>query len=159
MFPRLRYLLVLPALIWGCGETERASEVDRAKPGYSQFVLYCSPCHGKTGRGAPRIFPPLVGESWVNLDPEIPISIVLKGLEGRLTMEGQEYMNQMAPLENRMTDAKIAETLTFVRSSFGNTSSAVTPEQVAAVRKQIKDRKQKWTVEEMQERIALAEQE
>ena len=157
MLRRALFVLGIPALLlWGCGggsEDSASGSVDRQKPGYAKYAFYCGPCHGKDGSGVKPLFPPLHGESWVNLDPEIPISIVLKGLEGRLEMEGNTYMNQMAPLEKRMSDAEIATVLTFVRSSFGNTAGPVTAEEVAAVRARYQDRDKRWTVQEVEARI------
>ena len=50
-----------------------------------------------------------------------------------------------------MSDQKIADVLTFIRNSWGNSASAVTPAEVAAVRAATasRDPAKKWTAEEL----------
>jgi mono/diheme cytochrome c family protein len=100
--------------------------------------------------GSKHLFPPLIGDSWVNDDPAVPIRVVLKGLEGRLIVEGEEYMNLMPPLGQRLTDIEIARILTYVRSSFGNSAGPVTEERVVAERAAVSDQKGPWQVDEME---------
>ena len=137
--------LVLAAAGCGPGEDPEANV-----PGRSRFVFHCSPCHGKDGLGSRHLFPPLAGESWVNDAPEIPIRIVLHGLEGRLVLEGEEYLNKMPGLGLTLDDARIAEILTYVRGAFGNTQGPVSAEEVARVRALTADRRRPYRVEEMQ---------
>jgi mono/diheme cytochrome c family protein len=47
-----------------------------------------------------------------------------------------------------LSDSDIAAVLTYIRTSFGNNASPVTPDQVAAVRSQIGNRTQVLTVQE-----------
>jgi len=56
--------------------------------------------------------------------------IVLYGLQGRTVVKGQSYSTLMAGLASRMSDEQIADVLTSIRSSFGNSSSAVTADVV-----------------------------
>ena len=100
----------------------------------SQYRFHCGACHGKDGRGRAKLFPPLRGSSWVNGDPAVPIHVVLHGVDGAITVEGEKYLNLMPPLGHRLTDEQIARILTYVRASWGNTGRAVVPAEVAAVR-------------------------
>lgn len=100
----------------------------------SQYRFHCGACHGKDGRGRANLFPPLRGSSWANGDPVVPIHVVLHGLDGPITVEGEKYLNLMPPLGHRLTDEQIARILTYVRASWGNTARAVLPAEVAAVR-------------------------
>jgi hypothetical protein len=54
----------------------------------------------------------------------------------------------MVPLAN-LGDEKLAGVLTFVRRSFGNNASAVTPADVARVRSQTVNRTTPWTDAEL----------
>jgi mono/diheme cytochrome c family protein len=76
--------------------------------------------------------PPLGKTSYVNGDKARLISIVLKGL-GRQEIDGETYTNVMAPY-NFLNDKQIADLLTFIRNSFHNKASAVSPGEVKAVR-------------------------
>lgn len=105
------------------------------KPGQSAFETTCAVCHQAGGTGLPGTFPPLAGSEWATGDPEIPIAIVLRGAQGPLKVGANTYNSSMPP--QALKDDQIAEILTYVRSSWGNTASAVTPVQVAAVRKRL----------------------
>ena len=109
--------------------------------------LVCGACHGQNGEGGP-IAPPLAGSEWVMGPVSNLIRIQLRGLTGPITVKGTEYnfpggMAQMA----YQTDEQIAAVLTYVRNSFGNKGSAVTPEQVAALRSEVG--KPQLTVEDL----------
>jgi mono/diheme cytochrome c family protein len=134
----------------GCGGSGGGNEDLGGGPGRAAYSFHCSACHGRNGLGSKHLFPPLAGESWVNDDPAVAIRVVLKGLEGKLVVEGTEYMNSMPPLGARLGDAEIAEILTFVRGSFGNRAGPVTAAEVAAERAAVADRERPWKVEEME---------
>lgn len=61
------------------------------------------------------------------------IRVVLAGLSGPITVNGQPYNGAMPAFSN-LTDHEIAAALTYVRSHFGNQGDAITDEEVAAVR-------------------------
>lgn len=104
--------------------------------GKTQYVT-CSACHGANGEGGP-IGPPLAESEWVNGPVSNLIRIQLRGLTGPITVNGKEYNfpAPMAPL-NYQTDEQIAAVLTYVRNNFGNKASAVTPDQVKALRSEV----------------------
>lgn len=106
------------------------------KAGRAQFIV-CGACHGQSGEGT-AAGPPLAGSEWVTGPVENLIRIQLRGLEGPITVKGREYNFPagMAPLAFQ-TDDQIAAVLTYIRNSFGNSASAVTPAQVAALRGEV----------------------
>ena len=64
--------------------------------------------------------------------------IVLKGLQGPVTVKGQKFGSAvMQPWDKTLTDQKIADVLTNERSDWGNSASPVTAEQIAALRKEL----------------------
>jgi len=64
--------------------------------------------------------------------------IVLKGLQGPVTVKGQQYGSAvMQPWDKTLTDQKIADVMAYERSEWGNTASPVTAEQIAALRKEL----------------------
>lgn len=98
-------------------------------PGQAVYGQYCAACHQGSGSGVPGTFPPLTGPV-TNGDAHFAARIVLYGLQGRTTVKGQSYSTPMAGFASRMSDAQIADVLTYIRSSFGNSSSAVTEDVV-----------------------------
>ncbi len=112
-----------------------------AEAGKSAYVT-CSACHSADGQGLAigdkKMAPSLTASSIVNGDPSLLALVILKGIKS----EGSNYMGMMAPLEAvYQDDAKFADLLTYVRSSFGNKSAAVTVEQATQFRAKWADRK------------------
>ena len=113
-------------------EASSASD-ELMEKGKTVYNTYCFACHMEDGNGVPNLNPPLGDTKYVNGDKKELIGIVLNGLNGPLEVKGVTYNSVMAP-HNFLSDEDIAGVLTYVRNSFGNSSSAVTPEEVAAVR-------------------------
>lgn len=106
-----------------------------ANEGFAKYVL-CAACHGQSGEGT-TLGPPLAGSEWVNGPAENLIRIQLRGLQGPITVKGVDYhFPGGMPALGHQSDEDIAVVLTFVRSSFGNDAPAITPAEVAALRKE-----------------------
>jgi hypothetical protein len=72
--------------------------------------------------------------------------IVLKGLQGPLTVKGQSFGTAvMQPWDKTLTDAKIADVLTYIRSDWGNKGGPVSAAQVAALRKELAGHPESFT--------------
>ena len=111
----------------------------------------CVACHQATGLGTPGQFPPLAGSEWVNeADSGRVIRAVLNGLQGPITVHGQNFNNVMVPW-NSLSDEDVAAVITYVRQNkeWGNTASAVTPDRVKAVREKIKAHPAAFTADEL----------
>lgn len=117
-------------------------------PGEQVYTTVCAACHQATGKGLPGAFPSLAASEWVTADPETPIRIVIAGLSGPIKVAGADF-NSMMPPPPGLDDEKIAQVLTYVRKSFGNTAGAVTKDQVAAVRSSLSGRTNPFTAEEL----------
>jgi mono/diheme cytochrome c family protein len=72
------------------------------------------------------------GNKFVSGDPVALIRMLLEGSATR-TDKRPAWPNEMPTFED-LTDAEIADVLTYVRGSFGNKAGPVTAAQVAAVR-------------------------
>ena len=68
------------------------NEIDPAvmELGKTQYNL-CLGCHGPTGQGMPNVGPPLAKSEWVAGPVENLIGIQLRGLQGAITVNGQDY--------------------------------------------------------------------
>ncbi|MEN7546692.1 cytochrome c [Rapidithrix thailandica] len=102
-------------------------------PGKGVYSRVCMVCHQKDGTGIPNMYPPLEKSDWVAGDEERLINIMLNGLDGEITVNGVKYEGNMPPV-SYLSDAEIANVLSYVRQSFGNDAPAVTEEAVAKVR-------------------------
>lgn len=126
-----------------------------AKRGRLLFEANCAACHMKDGAGsAPINAPPLAGSEWVNAEgPNRMVRIVLNGLAGPITVKGQQFgAGIMLPWRETFNDQQIADIITYVRGNkgWGNNASAVTPEQVKAIRDKTKDRTTNWSAAELE---------
>lgn len=120
-----------------------------ANAGEQVYNNVCVVCHQPGGTGMEGAFPPLAGSTVAQGDPAVPIRIVLHGLAGEMTRGGATYNGVMTPWGSQLDDADIANVLTYVRSSWGNSAPAVTPEQVAEVRKAVEGRAEPFTTAEL----------
>lgn len=102
--------------------------------GKKLYAKNCVACHGATGAGAPGQYPPLVGSEYVIHGDKRPIAILLYGMTGPVTVKGGQYNGNMQAWHSAFDDDQIAGIVTYIRSEWGNTASAVSGEQVAAVR-------------------------
>lgn len=113
---------------------------------------FCSTCHQPDGGGLSASgFPPLAGTPWVEGSEERLIKLVLNGLQGPIEVKNVQYSGQvpMTPFGGMLNDEEVAAVVTYVRNTFGNEASVVTPEKVAAVRQVSKDKKGFYSPDEL----------
>ncbi len=124
-----------------------------AKSGARAFASSCSSCHGSGGQGLPGLGPTLQGSEWLLGDEDVPIRIILDGLTGPITVEGEVWdLTMPGHRENpKMTDTEISALLTWIRRQWGHGADPVSPETVQRVREETSDRKQPWTAELLRE--------
>lgn len=128
----------------GGAQTQELSQVDRGK---KIFSANCAVCHQPNGLGAQgQGYPPLAGSEHVNGGTKRLAMIVLKGLQGPITVKGVQYGTAvMQPWDKTLNDAKIADVLTYIRQEWGNTGGPVTAEGVAALRKELANHPNSFT--------------
>lgn len=95
--------------------------------------IACTTCHQADGNGVPAAFPPLAGQKDHMGDCVKHAGIVINGLNGEITVNGQKYNGAM-PAQGAMSDADIAAVITYERQSFGNSFGPCLPADVAKAR-------------------------
>jgi mono/diheme cytochrome c family protein len=129
------------------GAFVKASD-EQMKRGAAVYARTCIACHQPTGLGLPPVFPPLVKAPIVVGNPELPVKFILQGLMGPITVNGMTYNSMMPPVAG-VSDADIADVLTYVRQSFGNQGNPVTADEVKAIRAATAGRTTMWTTAEL----------
>jgi mono/diheme cytochrome c family protein len=129
------------------GAFVKASD-EQMKRGAAVYARTCIACHQPTGLGLPPVFPPLAKAPIVAGNPELPVKFILQGLMGPITVNGMTYNSMMPPVAG-VSDADIADVLTYVRQSFGNQANPVTADQVKAIRAANAGRTTMWTTAEL----------
>jgi mono/diheme cytochrome c family protein len=99
------------------------------------YLDNCNACHRSDGSGANRTFPNLVKNEPVNAqDPISLIHIVLTGASMPSTQTAPSAL-AMPDFGWRLSDAEVADVVSFVRGSWGNHGAAVSWEEVGRIRK------------------------
>lgn len=99
-----------------------ASAASAAEPPQGLFADNCSACHQVTGKGIKGAFPALAGSALVKGDKSVLAGTVLTGRAG------------MPAFKDELGDAELAGILSYIRASWGNAASPVTPADIAAAR-------------------------
>ena len=118
---------------------------------------HCITCHQADGQGLPAAqFPSIAKSPWVNGDPKRLVRIILHGLMGPIEVNGTQYPGQVPMTAFKgLSDREIAGVATYVRNSFGNKGTAVTPAQVAAEREATKAQEGFLVPAELQKQFPL----
>lgn len=94
---------------------QTAVEVD----GKEVYARQCTSCHQPEGVGLPKTFPPLAGNPDLFLDRLFPVYVVLNGLEGPATINGEHYQGAMPPFDH-LSDADVAAVVGYIREAWNN---------------------------------------
>lgn len=108
-------------------------EMQMAK-GKQIYMGNCFACHLPSGEGIPGVFPPLAKSDYMMADRDRAIRIVMKGLNGPITVNGQAYNGVMPPQRDILTEEQMADVLTYVTNTWGNTAEAFTVDDVRRVK-------------------------
>lgn len=109
----------------------------QVQKGKAVYMQTCFVCHQPDGVGVANQIPPLAKSDFLaGLTKDDYIRGVLMGRNGRITVNGKDYNATMVPL-NYLNDDQVANVLTYVRNSFGNSGDAVNVDDVRKVREQV----------------------
>jgi mono/diheme cytochrome c family protein len=111
------------------GAPGTAAAADRGAALYGQN---CVPCHHENGEGVPKVFPALAASPAVTGDP-IELAQWVLSQKRPASIPAGRYPTQML-LFGWMSDADAAAVLTYIRSHFGNSASAVDAATIAKAR-------------------------
>jgi hypothetical protein len=75
--------------------------------------------------------------------------VVLRGLQGPITVKGQKFGSAVMQPWESLGDQKVADVLTYERQEWGNHGSPVTKEQIAACRKELANHPGSYTEPEL----------
>lgn len=119
--------------------------------GKSLFKQNCASCHGTDAGGMAGVFPPLVDSGWVTGEKNIPIRILMQGLEGNIDVQGTTYSGVMPSFKARLSAAEIAAILNYLRAQSRGEQEEITQQDVIRVARTNSDRTRPWTAGELRE--------
>ncbi len=102
--------------------------------GKQVYMGLCFACHQPDGKGLPGAFPPLAQSDYMLADRDRAIRVVLKGMSGPVTVNGVTLNSVMPPQEAVLTDQQVADVLTYVFNTWGNTGDAFKTDHVKTIR-------------------------
>ena len=110
---------------------------DASKPGARIYLDNCAACHRPDGVGYELVFPRLAGNPVVQAgNPLSVVSIVLDGSQTPRTARTPAQFS-MPRFAWRLSDQDVADVVNFVRTSWGNRASSVSPADVAETRRKL----------------------
>ncbi len=113
----------------------RASTTEeRVAFGQRVYTQNCVACHQAEGQGIPGAIPPLAGSDFLNADETRAIEVVVNGLDGPITVNGNTFNSIMPSLQ--LSDEDVANVLTYIYSQWENAGFVVLPQEVGVVREQ-----------------------
>jgi mono/diheme cytochrome c family protein len=130
----LRAIAVYLQSLRGSDYAGEAVSIEAAQAGRPLYERSCRECHGPSGRGGTFEGPPLAGSAVVQgEDAASLINIILYGSDKPADI-GSPSWESMPAYALKFDDAEIAVLSNFLRASWGNRASPVTPEIVARQR-------------------------
>jgi mono/diheme cytochrome c family protein len=134
-------------------EAPKAFQPD-AEKGLQLYTVHCATCHQPTGLGMAGIFPPLAKSNWIDGNQERTVKIILAGIAGEMTVNGNTYNGNMPNVGAALKDGQIAHIVTYINQAWGNAQPPITDAEVAEVRKKVGARGQ-YSVKEILEQHPL----
>lgn len=114
----------------------KAPKQEVASQGRLVYLDQCAGCHMENGAGVAGVFPDLRESSALrSSNPLSLVRLVLEGARSAKTKEKREGF-AMPGFGGKLSDAQVAEVLSYVRSTFGH-AGAVATDEVADVRNQV----------------------
>lgn len=142
-----RYLKTLPAQRDEGAYAAHAPNASDPKPGDRTgdvesvgarvYKSFCAQCHQLDGKGVADTFPRLAGNASVLSDDATSlIRLVVQGGRGPRTATGPEPQT-MPGFDTTLTDVQMAQLLTYVRQSWGNSARSVTTSDVTKLKRKL----------------------
>ncbi len=107
---------------------------DAQSVGYLVYRSFCAKCHGEDGKGVPMAFPALAGNpSVLAKDTTSLIRLLVEGGNSAATQSGPPR-RRMPAFAGVLSNAQMADALTYVRSAWGNVAQPISGNDVTSLR-------------------------
>jgi mono/diheme cytochrome c family protein len=115
-------------------ETSQQFGSELLKQGQKIYADNCAKCHAENGLGMPPSFPPLANNQSIQMPSAVnPIRMVLNGGYPPSTF-GNPKPYGMPPFAQALSNQEVAAVVTYIRMSWGNHGTPVSPQQVSELR-------------------------
>ncbi len=129
------FLATLPAQGRKASAAPAAAQPAVLERGGGIYREHCERCHGPEGQGAEGAYPALAGNRKVQMP--VPVNVVRLVLDGGYppATAGNPRPYGMPPFRQALSDAQVADVVSYVRSAWGNRAGAVSELDVMQVRR------------------------
>ena len=134
-------LMIIGVLFSSCQKSDRESNEESGVSNLAQkelmyysngkklYTVLCTNCHTDEGEGLGRLIPPIRKSDYLMADLGRTAKIIKYGRRGAITVNGIAY-NQPMPGNPKLTNLEIAELITYISNSWGNSAKGVTIDDV-----------------------------
>ncbi len=132
--------IVLAIALFSCGDNKSSGDQSGVKNldqkelqyysnGKKLYETYCTNCHTDQGEGLGRLIPPLKSSDYLMADLDRAARIIKYGQRGPITVNEIDF-NQPMPANPQLTNLEIAEIVTYISNSWGNSAKGMTIDRV-----------------------------
>jgi mono/diheme cytochrome c family protein len=126
--------------------TQVAAPETPMSAGKKVYGQNCAACHQASGEGTAGTYPPLVKSEWVIGNKDRLAAILFHGLQGPISVNGASYGSSVMPAWGTvLSNEKLADVMTYMRASWGNTANAVSEDEVAKARSRFASHSGPWS--------------
>jgi nitrite reductase (NO-forming) len=105
-------------------QSDNAQEDSKFAQGKAIYDRSCVLCHQESGLGLEGLYPPLAKSDYLLKDKERLVHNILFGVEGEITVNGNQYDGIMPP--QVLSDEEIVAVSNYVLNAWGNAGGEVT---------------------------------
>lgn len=129
-------MAVLTIILASCGGNSQSTQQHKDEPsdmrtevrlsqytvkGFALYKTHCANCHQQDGSGLGGLYPPLAKSDYLLADLKRAVCIIKQGATGEITVNGTSY-NMAMPGNAQLSPLEIAEIITYVTNSWGNSA-------------------------------------
>lgn len=121
--------ILVGILIFSCQPNVSIETAQYAVNGQKLYATHCQNCHGAKGEGLGMLYPPLTDTAYLQQNREKLACIIKEGLSGPIEVKGIIYEGDMPGIPE-LNDVDIAYILTYITTTFGNSTQTYTRDEV-----------------------------
>ncbi|MBP6116155.1 MAG: c-type cytochrome [Neisseriaceae bacterium] len=103
------------------------------RQGQGTYMMYCSSCHGASGKGFDYVVPELANNGRMNVTLTNAVQVILNGAKTPITSGQTAY--HMPGYGHILNDEEVASVANYIGTSWGNAAPVIEASEVAKIRK------------------------